>query len=602
MEKMPSLQEFVIFNKKVRSFFDSEQAVWADRLLFEGLEDASFIRDVMPVLSLIERDFTHEDIDKYSSFLRKKCDFYLDKVSKSTDMNERFNAASKAFAYFGLTEVLHETGPFSERVFSQLQKEFGLDYLEKLSEFDRKFLSVDGAKFLKKNHAQNLPENLSEAVKQYIVLKMWQDDQHAYFPEKFDPFVWDLDSEYKAKQGKKPYYPQPARQMNNVNAQKMRFLNRMAEKELIPVDEISMAYIAGIDKELVKLVGGKGYGLAVLNANGLKIPETYVIPTTHTTSQLKSETLSILSDRQKYAVRSSADIEDGSSHSFAGMFDSSLDVSKKDLIDHIQHVQNSVNNQRVNTYIRVNNLQAPHMAVVVQKFKEPIKAGVWIASSPNSGVLEWVDGNGEKLVSGRINPHREAWMGSKGSLEPLTVKGKPIGPLLIDMQKKVSKAGTADFEWCILDDELVMVQFRPVTKNADLNEQSKNITPNDDRSFKGIPVSPGYVEGPARFVRRIEELDKWNDGDILMAWFTDPDWMDVLTKSSGVVTAIGGFLCHTAIIAREMGIPCIVGIGSDSMKKIWDEKYLAVDGTKGIVSTEKNKGTHKSKARKEYTT
>ena len=72
-----------------------------------------------------------------------------------------------------------------------------------------------------------------------------------------------------------------------------------------------------------------------------------------------------------------------------------------------------------------------------------------------------------------------------------------------------------------------------------------------------------------------------------MAWFTDPDWMDVLTKSSGVVTAIGGFLCHTAIIAREMGIPCIVGIGSDSMKKIWDEKYLAVDGTKGIVSTEK---------------
>ncbi len=585
MNKRPTLKEFIVFAKKVHSFFDAEQAVWADRLLFEGLEDVSFIRDVMPVLSLIECDFSHTDIDKYSSFLRKKCDFYLEKVQKSKNLNDRFNAMSKAFAYFGLTEVLHETGPFSEKVFAKLKQELGSNYLEKLAELDKKFLSADSAKFLKKRISYNFSENLSDAIKEYIVLKIWQDNQHAYFPEKMDSFVWNLDEEYKVKQEEKPYYPDAPKQMNNVNAQKIRFLNWLAKKELIDIDDVSMGYLAGLNKELIKIVGGKAYGLAVLNAYGIKIPETYVIPTTHNLRQLKSKSFDVLTDTHNYAVRSSADIEDGSSYSFAGMFDSYLNISKKDLFSYIQHVQDSINNQRVKTYIGINKLEIPHMAVVIQKFKEPTKAGVWISSSCNSGVLEWVNGNGEKLVSGRINPNREVWSDKKASNQVLTVCNKPLGLRLIEMQKNVSKTGTADFEWCLLDGELVMTQFRPVTKIAELSEHSKEIFNDKDKVYKGIPVSPGYVEGPAKFVRRVTDITHWNDKDILMAWFTDPDWMNILTKSSGVVTAIGGFLCHTAIIAREMGIPCIVGIGSDSMKKIWDKSYLCIDGTKGIVST-----------------
>ncbi len=113
-------------------------------------------------------------------------------------------------------------------------------------------------------------------------------------------------------------------------------------------------------------------------------------------------------------------------------------------------------------------------------------------------------------------------------------------------------------------------------------------------SFKGLAVSPGIVEGPAKFVRKINELDSWTEGDILMAWFTDPEWMHVLSKSLGIVTAVGGFLCHTAIIAREIGIPCVVGIGGDAMKKIWDRTYLSINGTTGVVSTnEQKKFNHK---------
>ena len=68
-----------------------------------------------------------------------------------------------------------------------------------------------------------------------------------------------------------------------------------------------------------------------------------------------------------------------------------------------------------------------------------------------------------------------------------------------------------------------------------------------------------------------------------MAWYTDPEWMHILSHSSGIVTAVGGFLCHAAIIARELGIPCVIGIGGDNMKKIWEEKELTIDGTNGTV-------------------
>ena len=70
-----------------------------------------------------------------------------------------------------------------------------------------------------------------------------------------------------------------------------------------------------------------------------------------------------------------------------------------------------------------------------------------------------------------------------------------------------------------------------------------------------------------------------------MSWYTDPEWMNILSHSSGIVTAVGGFLCHAAIIARELGIPCVIGIGGDAMKKIWNEKELTVDGSNGLVKT-----------------
>ena len=84
-------------------------------------------------------------------------------------------------------------------------------------------------------------------------------------------------------------------------------------------------------------------------------------------------------------------------NSFAGMFDSYLNVLPKDIFINIKKVKDSVNNNRLKEYIQVNELEQPHMAVVIQSFKEPTYAGVWIGNSEDSGVLEWVNGNGEKI-------------------------------------------------------------------------------------------------------------------------------------------------------------------------------------------------------------
>lgn len=71
---------------------------------------------------------------------------------------------------------------------------------------------------------------------------------------------------------------------------------------------------------------------------------------------------------------------------------------------------------------------------------------------------------------------------------------------------------------------------------------------------RGLPASAGEIEGPAKFLYTVDEKTDWNEGDILISRFTSPEWMNVLTKVGGVVTAFGGLLSHTAIVARELGV------------------------------------------------
>jgi pyruvate,water dikinase len=98
----------------------------------------------------------------------------------------------------------------------------------------------------------------------------------------------------------------------------------------------------------------------------------------------------------------------------------------------------------------------------------------------------------------------------------------------------------------------------------------------------GYPGAPGVVEGVARVVLTPEELDRVGSGEILVTGATGPPWSFVFSRLAGVVTDMGGTLTHAAIMAREYGIPAVVGTG-EATKVIKDGQRIRIDGNRGYV-------------------
>ncbi|AIQ35909.1 phosphoenolpyruvate synthase [Paenibacillus sp. FSL R5-0345] len=97
----------------------------------------------------------------------------------------------------------------------------------------------------------------------------------------------------------------------------------------------------------------------------------------------------------------------------------------------------------------------------------------------------------------------------------------------------------------------------------------------------GLPVSTGVIEGRARVILNMEEADL-EDGDILVTAFTDPGWTSLFVSIKGLVTEVGGLMTHGAVIAREYGLPAVVGV-EDATKLIKDGQRIRVNGTEGYI-------------------
>ena len=97
----------------------------------------------------------------------------------------------------------------------------------------------------------------------------------------------------------------------------------------------------------------------------------------------------------------------------------------------------------------------------------------------------------------------------------------------------------------------------------------------------GLPVSAGTVEGRARVILDIAEADL-EAGDILVTAHTDPSWTPLFVAISGLVTEVGGLMTHGAVIAREYGLPAVVGV-VDATRLIPDGQRIRVHGTDGYV-------------------
>jgi phosphoenolpyruvate synthase/pyruvate phosphate dikinase len=97
----------------------------------------------------------------------------------------------------------------------------------------------------------------------------------------------------------------------------------------------------------------------------------------------------------------------------------------------------------------------------------------------------------------------------------------------------------------------------------------------------GLAVSAGVVEGRARVLLKMEDADL-EDGDILVTSFTDPSWTPLFVSIKGLVTEVGGLMTHGAVIAREYGLPAVVGV-ENATKMIKDGERIRVNGTDGYV-------------------
>ncbi|MEC1229973.1 PEP-utilizing enzyme, partial [Bacillus paralicheniformis] len=98
-------------------------------------------------------------------------------------------------------------------------------------------------------------------------------------------------------------------------------------------------------------------------------------------------------------------------------------------------------------------------------------------------------------------------------------------------------------------------------------------------AIAGLPVSAGVIEGRARVILNMENADL-EDGDILVTSFTDPGWTPLFVSIKGLVTEVGGLMTHGAVIAREYGLPAVVGV-ENATGLIKDGQQIRVHGTEG---------------------
>ena len=328
------------------------------------------------------------------------------------------------------------------------------------------------------------------------------------------------------------------------------------------------------------------------------------------------------------AVRSSATAEDLPSASFAGQQETYLNVKGEDeVVDKVRKCWGSLYTPRAIFY-RV-QLGFGHedvsIAVVVQKMVNSEKSGVMFTSHPITGekiaIIEAVFGLGEAIVSGAVTPDHYEYDRVQRKLikvqvaykkfmltrrDGKTVKvelGEKGGERVLSDKEieELVKLGEViedhyghpqDVEWAIERGKIYIVQSRPITTikgKVEVEEVEEG-----EILVKGLGASPGIGIGKVKIVLSSDEINKVEEGDVLVTTMTTPDMVPAMRKASAIVTDEGGLTCHAAIVSRELGIPAVVGTGN-ATKVLKEGMIVTVDGDKGLVY----KGALKEKKKEE---
>ncbi|KWX56547.1 phosphoenolpyruvate synthase [Mycobacterium sp. NAZ190054] len=317
------------------------------------------------------------------------------------------------------------------------------------------------------------------------------------------------------------------------------------------------------------------------------------------------------------AVRSSATGEDGADASFAGMNATLTNVTGEDgLVAAVTRCWMSLFSPRVITYRASRGfLGEPAMAVVVQKMVDSDKSGVAFTADPSTGardrvVIEAAFGLGEVVVSGEVEP--DTYVVSKETLQPIDirighkafkiVRGTDGADTTVDLGdaqadrrvlgddelRTIAELAIAterhngcpqDTEWAISDGAAYLVQARPITT---LGHTTPPARTEHVVLARGLAAAPGIASGRVRVLQTPDEGHHLQQGEILVAQMTNPDWLPTIRRAAALVTDTGGMTCHAAIVARELGVPCIVGTRSGT-RDLHDGTTVTVDGARGEV-------------------
>jgi len=321
-----------------------------------------------------------------------------------------------------------------------------------------------------------------------------------------------------------------------------------------------------------------------------------------------------------FAVRSSATAEDLPDASFAGQQETFLNVvGIDDILHKIREVFASLYNDRAISYRVHKGFAHEHVALsagIQRMVRSDLgAAGVMFTIDTESGFSDVVFitssyGLGETVVQGAVNPdefyvHKPMLRAGKRSvirrnlgskllqMEFTTAEEKAQSGKLVkttdvptelrnrysltdaDVEQLARYAlviedhyGRAmDIEWGKdgLDGELYILQARPETvksQAADKAEHRYKLVGTGQVVVEGRAIGQKIGTGPVRIVHNISEMDAVQVGDVLVTDMTDPNWEPVMKRAAAIVTNRGGRTCHAAIIARELGIPAVVGCGN----------------------------------------
>jgi pyruvate,water dikinase len=353
--------------------------------------------------------------------------------------------------------------------------------------------------------------------------------------------------------------------------------------------------------------------------------------------------LSAGSPQASFAVRSSATAEDLPDASFAGQQETFLNVTGIDAVLHkIREVFASLYNDRAISYRVHKGFAHEHVALsagVQRMVRSDIgAAGVMFTIDTESGFTDVVFitssyGLGETVVQGAVNPdefhvHKPMLKAGKRA-----VISRSLGSKLIQMRFATAEEKAAsgefvktvdvpteqrnrysltdaeveklahyalvieqhygrpmDIEWGKdgIDGELYILQARPETvksQAAGKVEYRYKIKGKGSVIVEGRAIGQKIGTGPVRIVHNISEMDKVQLGDVLVTDMTDPNWEPVMKRAAAIVTNRGGRTCHAAIIARELGIPAVVGCGNatDVLKEGMLVTVSCAEGDTGFI-------------------